>query len=453
MKNNNLLRNCVRTMRSLGIVLLTAQTVFAGKYMNLQECMKLAIENNALLQVAEMNRNQAEIKTAQAKAQQLPSVGVNGLYTHLGKVTSFSIPLGPGGAMKTIKFGTPENVNVNAKLQLPLFTWGRISGTVAVARAGRTLSDLQKKQELFNVTDQVLRAYYAVLLNREVIHVYETTLERAVKQAQTAEKRFQTGNASNLERLRAKLQMTNASSSLAEAKSNHSKSMLFLAKTIGVSDTQFTITGAFVREPFQSEESDLISRAMDNRSELGMLLAQKVVQENALRIARSGDKPNLYVFSGYSVQNGFNPMEPNKFVENWNAGVQLSIPLFDGYLTKHKTEETRIELKKTALQEKELQDLIRLQVRQTLISLRQAEDKMTAQAGNIDVSREALKTAEIQYENGVVSSLDLIDFQQALTQSELLYTQALFNRILTELDLCKSVGDYQWFESALQENR
>ena len=448
-KNNNRIGNIAGTILGMGIALLAAQAVSAGNPINLQECMNLAIKNNALLQVAELNRNQFDTKTTQAKAQQLPTVGISGVYTHLGKVTSFSIPLGPGGAMKTIKFGTPENVNVNAKLQMPLFTWGRISGTVALAKAGRALSDIQGKQELFNVTDQVLRAYYAVLLNREVIRVYETTLERAEKQVQTAEKRFKTGNASNLERLRAKMQWTNASGSLSEAKSNHAKSMLFLAKTIGVADTHFTVTGAFAREPFQSEENDLINRAMAGRSELGMLSVQKVIQENSFRVARSGDKPNLYVFSGYSVQNGFNPMEPNKFIENWNAGVQLSIPLFDGFLTRHKTEEARIELKKTALQEKELHDLIRLQVRQTLIGLRQAEDKMTAQTENIEVSREALKTAEIQYENGVISSLDLIDFQQALTQSELLYTQALFNHIMTKLDLCKAVGDYHWFESSL----
>jgi outer membrane protein TolC len=94
-----------------------------------------------------------------------------------------------------------------------------------------------------------------------------------------------------------------------------------------------------------------------------------------------------------------------------------------------------------------------MQVRQALLSIKLAEDNRTAQARNIDLSKEALKTAEIQYANGVISSLDLIDIQQVLTQSELLYNQALFNRILTELDLCKSVGDYRWFESALQENR
>jgi outer membrane protein len=251
--------------------------------------------------------------------------------------------------------------------------------------------------------------------------------------------------------LRAKVQLTNAQSALDEAKNNLAKSMLYLAKTIGVEDTAFSLTGSFVREPFEAEEGDLIAKALAGRTELGMLAAQMGMQKSSIRVAQSGDKPSLYAFSGYSVQNGFNPLEPNKFIENWNAGVQLSIPLFDGFYARNKTEEARIDLKKAEIQDRDLRDFIRMQVRQTLLSLKLAEDKMTAQAQNIELSKEALKTAEIQYANGVISSLDLTDIQQALIQSELLYTQALFNHIMSKLDLCKAVGDYHWFEFALHD--
>jgi HAE1 family hydrophobic/amphiphilic exporter-1 len=424
-----------------------AQTVLI-----LRDCLDLTIKNNAVLQVAGLNRTQAEARVSEAKAQIWPSLGINGAYTHLGKVTSFSIPLGPGGSMKTFKFGTQENVNVAAKLQLPLFTWGRIGNTVAMAAAGRTLASVQHKQELLNATDQALRTFYAVLLNREVIRVQEAGVERSNRQVQTAEKRFQAGNASNLELLRAKVQLTNAQSALVEAKSNAFKSMLYLAKTLGVEDTAFTVTGSFTREPFEAEESDLIAGALAGRTELGMLAAQMDMQKSAIRVAQSGNKPSLYAFSGYTVQNGFNLLEPNKFVDNWNAGVQLSIPLFDGFYTTNKTDEARIDLKKTEIQERDLRDFIGMQVRQSLLSLKLAEDKMTAQAQNIELSNEAMKTAEEQYANGLISSLDLTDIQQALTQSELLYSQALFNHIMTKLDLCRAVGDYHWFESALQNN-
>jgi outer membrane protein TolC len=432
------------------IVVLAAQTAFAQKILDLEGCLKSAFQRNPALQVAELNWSQANEKIGEAKSLIGPSVDVSGLYTHLGKVTSFKIPV--GNEVRTVKFGTSDKVLMDANLQVPLFTWGRISGIVAAAEAVRTLTDNQRKQEWLNVTDQVLRSYYAVLMNHEVIRVRSAGRDRAARQDQTAEKRFQTGNTSNMDRLRAQMQLTSAEDALAEARGNLKKSLLALGKTIGVDDTALSVSGSFSIEPFQGDEEDLVTRAFQGRKELGILSAQMEMQRNTIRVAQSGNKPNLYAFSGYSVQNGFNPMEPDKFVDNWNAGVQLSIPLFDGFNTKHKAEEARIDLRKMEIQDRDLRDLIRMQVRQALLSLKLAEDNMAAQARNIDLSKEALKTAEIQYANGVIASLDLIDIQQVLTQSELLYNQALFNRILTELDLCKAVGDYRWFESALQEN-
>jgi outer membrane protein len=451
-KNNR--KGLAPVMKRAGTALILAgfHSAFPQQTMNLSDCLDFAMKHNAVLQVAGLTRTQSDAKVSEAKSQIWPSLGISGVYTHMGKVTSFSIPLGPGGSMKTFKFGTQENVNVAAKLQVPLFTWGRISNTVAMAAAGRTLAGVQHRQEMLNVTDQVLRAFYLVLLNREVIRVQEAGVERADRQVGTAEKRFHSGNASNLELIRAKVQLTNALSALVEAKSNQAKSRLFLARTLGAQDTAFAVSGSFVREPFQAEEADLIAKALAGRTELGMLAAQMDMQKSAIRVARSGNKPNLVAFSGYTVQNGFNLLEPNKFVDNWNAGVQISIPLFDGFYTRNKTEESRIDLKKTEIQERDLRDFIGMQVRQSLLSLRLAEDKMTAQTQNIELSREALKTAEQQYANGLISSLDLTDIQQALTQSELLYTEALFNHIMTRLDLCRAVGDYHWFESALQKN-
>jgi outer membrane protein len=441
----------VMKRRIIVTMVLSAQTIFAQKTLDLQECLKSAFQRNTALKVADLSWSQSNEKIGEAKSILWPSLGISGSYTHLGKVISFNMPI--GNEIRTIKFGTSDKVTMDAKLQVPLFTWGRIGGTVAVAKAGMMLTDTQRKQEKSNVTDQVLRSYYAVLMSREVILVRSSGRDRAAKQAQTAENRFQTGSASNMDRLRAQMQLNSAEDALAEARGNLNKSLLVLGKTIGVDDTALSVSGSFSLKPFKADEEDLVARAFQGRKELGIMSALMEIQRNSIRIAQSGNKPNLYAFSGYGVQNGFNLMEPDKFVDNWNAGLQLSIPLFDGFNTKHKSEEAKIDLKKTEIQDRDLRDLIRMQVRQALLSIKLAEDNRTAQARNIDLSKEALKTAEIQYANGVISSLDLIDIQQVLTQSELLYNQALFNRILTELDLCKSVGDYRWFESALQENR
>jgi len=163
-------------------------------------------------------------------------------------------------------------------------------------------------------------------------------------------------------------------------------------------------------------------------------------------LAKSGNKPNLFLFSGYNVVNGFDPLNPDKFVDNYNIGVQLAMPLFDGFATSHKVQQAELQQHQIRLQEQEMKDLVRLQVRQAIVTLQQAEDKIKTQEENIVLAKEALQVAERQYQDGLVSSIEVLDAQHTLSQSELLRTQAIFNHVMTKLDLCRAMEDFGWFD-------
>ena len=92
-----------------------------------------------------------------------------------------------------------------------------------------------------------------------------------------------------------------------------------------------------------------------------------------------------------------------------------------------------------------------MQIRQTFVTIRQAEQKIHNQEENIKLAKEAYAVAEKQFRHGLVSSLEVSDARQTLNQSELLRTQAVFNHIMAKLDLCKAIEDYTWFEPSLEK--
>jgi len=439
-------------MRKIILIFLffNSAAAWAQESLSLAACLQLAYKNNPLLKIADLARTTAEEKQAETLAQKWPTVNLNAAYAHIGKVTSFTIPMGPYGSQK-FSFGTPNRLNADLRMQVALFTWGRITNTLALTARGLSMADQQKKQEELNVTDQVLRAYYALLLNQQVVQLHQANVQRTEKHLQTVIDRYDSGQASQLDKLRAQVQTRTAVSSLTEAQDNLQKSLLLLAKTIGAPDSIFTVRGKLQRLPDLPDGVDPIAMALDNRTDLHVLALQKEMTENSWRIARSGDKPQLFFISGYNVQNGFDPMNPEKFVDNWNAGVQLNVPLFDGFVARHRAQQSRVELERINWQAEEVRDLVHLQIRSALITLRQSQEKLAALEENTRLAAEILHTAEVQYERGVASSLDLIDAEQALSQAELVYTQALFNQILSHLDLCKAVGDYHIFGDFVKE--
>lgn len=416
---------------------------FSQDALTMEDCLQQAFKNSRMLQAADLGTEIAIEQVAEAKAQLWPSIGVSWLYTRIGKITSFTIPM--GGVSRTFQFGTPNRVNLDVKLQLPLFTWGRINSTIEMSQVGRSLAEVQRRQKKVELTEQVLRAFYAVLLNEEVVRLRQESVQRAERHLRTAQDRFQAGIVPRLELLRAEVELKNAQSALNEALGNLEKSKIFLAKVIGREGEQVAVAGKFEFKPIRLDEAEIISKATSVRSDIQAIRLQQQMSLSQISLAKSGNKPNLFLFSGYNVVNGFDPLNPDKFVDNYNVGVQLAVPLFDGFATSHKVQQAELQQQQIKLQEQEIADLIRLQVRQAMVALRQAEDKIKTQEENIILAKQALQVAEQQYRDGLISSIEVLDAQHTLSQSELLRTQAIFNHVMTKLELCRAMEDFGWF--------
>lgn len=427
----------------LFLIFLSWHPLYGQNALTLEDCLRLAFQNSRMLQMTDLSAEIAVEQVAEAKAQQLPGVSLGGLYTRIGKITSFTIPM--GGVDRTFQFGTPNRVNLDVKLQMPVFTWGRISSVIEMSKIGGALADVQRQQQKVSITDQVLRAYYAVLLNEVVIRLRKESIQRAERHLKVAEERFQAGVVPRLELLRAQVELKNAQSAWSEAHGNLDKSKIFLGKLIGQNDENISIQGAFQFQPIPFDEAEIISKSISARSDIEVIRLQQQMNQSQISLAKSGNKPNLFLFSGYNVVNGFDPMNPEKFVDNYNVGVQLAVPLFDGFATSYKVQQAELQCQQLQLQEQEIKELIRMQVRQAIIALKQAEDKIKTQDENIVLAQEALQVAERQYRDGLISSIEVLDAQHTLSQSELLKTQAVFNHIMTKVELCRAMEDFGWF--------
>ncbi len=422
--------------------------ILAQNALSLKDCLHLAFGNSRRIKMADIAVEQSKEQIGESKAQRLPSFGLNAVYTRVGKVTSFTIPM--GNREETFRFGTSNRLNFDAKLQWSAFTWGRISNTIAISRVGKEMSATQKKSDRVSTTDQLLRAFFSVLLNERIIQLDEESVARAENLTKITEERYSAGGIPQLELLRNRVQLKNSESLLEEAKGNLKKSQLLLANIIGQQDGTPVVKGELEFRPVTADEQEIIERALAVRSDLNILQLQKEISLRQVNLAGSGNKPNVILFSGYNVVNGFDPTNPDKLVDNWNAGVQIAIPLFDGFATSHKVQNAKLAVQRLDLQEQEIRDLIRLQVKQAFTTLRQAESKIATQEENIGLAKEALQVAEDQYRYGIVSSLDVLNANQTLSQSETMHLQAIFNHIMAKLELARAMEDYSWFEPDLK---
>ena len=435
--------------KNVAALLFIAAPLAAQTALSLSECMQQAFQNSNVLQISDLKIDISRDKLVQSERRRMPSLTAKGSYLRIGKISSFSIPMGPGGAMREFKFGTPNRISADVSFGLPLFTWGRISSQINMAHTGVEMSVTERKQKALDVTDQVLRAYFTVLISQKAIEANRVNLERAQKNLETTKTRYENGLAPKLEMLQARVQATNARTLLDDTESALQASKIFLAKAIGREGDDITAKGELEYQPVRVDAEALIKRAFENRYDLILLGMQQHLLQGQIDIIKTSLRPTLMGIGGYSVQNGFSPMDPEEFVDNWNVGVQLSFPFFDGGVTRRRVQETQKQVATVQLQEKEIKELVAMQIRRSVVALHQAEQKYLAQKENIEFARQALLSAETQYNNGLASSLDLISAQQALSQSELAFLRALYQHTLAKIDLSKAIGDYSYFEETL----
>ncbi len=430
-------------------LLIFSGLLFAQEKLSLSQCLHLAYQNNHLLKAAGLQEEQALVQLKLSRTKRLPVVNLLSGYTRIGRLSTIEFSTGPGVPPRKLTFGTPNRMNLDLRLQMPLFTWWRIKNGISLAETGLQFNRLETEKQKIAVTAQVLQAYFSALLAKKMVELSAQNLERTREYLAITQKRFNSGQLPKLELLRAQVKMKNEESRWQNARAEYDKSLAFLASVTGTKAAQIAPEGELQFLPFKANEQDLFKQALQQRIEIKQLESQKNMLHFQQKISAAGDKPTLGLISSYSVMNGFNPMDPEKFYTNYNIGLQLSWALFDGFNSRYQTQGLHYQQQALSEQRKAVEENIKLQIRQALISLTQAAQKIESQQANIELAREALQLAQKQYDQGVSSSLDLLDAQTVLLQTEMGYWQAVFSHILAKIELAKAIGNFSMFENQM----
>jgi len=93
----------------------------------------------------------------------------------------------------------------------------------------------------------------------------------------------------------------------------------------------------------------------------------------------------------------------------------LSKPLFDGGQARASTRQAEAALEKAQLAAEHVEDAIELEVTQAALAVNAARQKLKTTQATVDQAVEGLRIAQLRYENGVGTQVEVLDAQVALT--------------------------------------
>jgi len=406
--------------------------------LTVKNAIDLTLKNYPLIQQATERINVAEAKIKEQQSSLYPIVNANASYTRLGPIPAIVF------GSETFELFPANNYDVNVSLFHTLYDFGKRDAMIDLTKS-------LKQSEIDNVdfvksalAFQTVQTFYSILLLQRSIAVKDTDIANLNDHLSFTNKRVETGSATDFDVLTTKVRISNAENQKLDLQNLLDKQIVLLKKLTGISyESDAKLSGDFSFNRFNVNKDSLLEVAFQQRPEMKLALDQENSAHLQKNLAGLGNMPSLNVNLSYGFKNGFIP-NLDVLRGNWVAGVGVSVPIFNGFRTSANEEEADANIKVSETHTLQVKKDITAEVQQAIEDLKTKVDKISATEIQVNYAEESIKRANLQYKNGVVTNLDLLDSENSLEMAQLQYLQAIYDAIISNYNLKKAVGDVIW---------
>lgn len=403
------------------IVLLGHVAGASAQQLSRAEAVAQALAANPVVKQSEEQVALLEGKITEARADALPDISWNSSALRArdpGLLNSPNFDNFPP-EFRTALYPLPANAFaslLNVDQTLFSFKIGKALEAAHMAHnAGE--QELQRARQVTALT--AVRAYNQLLFAREQLRVSRDTVASKQSHLDYAQNRRAAGAATELEVLRAQVDVENQRAELMRAENDVAAARSTL-NTVMVRPTATPIepSDGLSVVPFGGTLDEAVAEALAARPELKTLRLTEGIQDKLIDVTAADSKPRVD-FSGLL---GVAVRDPQKLFNwdysRWSAFVSVKVPLFDGWRTAGKVAQATAQRNTVTQQIAALENQVRLDVQSAWDSLALAARVIQAADLNVTQARRALEMTEANYRLGAATPLDVSDAQQALSQAE-----------------------------------
>ncbi|CAN5423950.1 TolC family protein [soil metagenome] len=401
----------------------------------------------------------ADAQYGSARASLLPQLRLNSAYTHVYESAR-------GQAVGTV-FNQPNTYTGNLNLAQTVFQGGRIISATRAAGAARDAARFDEREQRSIVTVQVARSYLQVLFADRIAELQEQNLTLASNRLVQVEQFERAGRAARYDVLRSRVERANIEPLAIQARSDRVLALLELKRLLNVPVdqpvalvTKVDSASAAILVAAAADSSALPDRASIRSAELNVAAKQLGVS-----VARADFYPAISVFfqSGYQAFPGAGQGLPRSFGDlttdacpvgsaagrvcqngGWfsdrQAGVNLSMPVFDGFRVKSNVGLAKAQARLAGLQLRQQREAVSVDVARARAELRRAGAVFAARQQNSQEATEAFQLATLRFSRGLSTQLEVSDAQVALLTAQSTEARATYDLFLASADLARSLG-------------
>ncbi|MDE3145283.1 MAG: TolC family protein [Bacteroidota bacterium] len=425
--------------------LLHAQTNTKNSF-TIQQCIEYAKKNNVQVKNALLNVQIQEQTNRGITAAALPSVSANTGVTDYLQIPTTLIPgqfFGqPAGTYSAVQFGTKYNANAGLQLQQLLF-----DGQVFVGLQARAAS-LEFQRKNVEVTEEAIKVniykiYYQLVVSKTQIELLDANIDRLNKMLHDANVLYKNGFAEKLDIDKISVQLSNLQTEKRKALNSIEIGYIGLKTLMGMPvKDELVLADKISDDQIKTGLMDT-GYQYSERKEFQYLNVMKKLNEYNIKRYQLSYYPTLSLSGSYSKnaqRNTFDFFGNGDWFTTSYLGLNIGIPIFDGFYKDSKIKQSRLELKQTVNNIDNLKLSIDSDVEQAKIKFRSAIETMDYQKKNMKLAESVYEQTKKKYEAGTGSNTEITAAQTDLITAQTNYISAMYDAVIAKVDYNKAIG-------------
>jgi outer membrane protein TolC len=434
-----------RTTTCILVLLLASRITYAEEPaggpppLSIAEAKALAKKNNTSLQSLREKLVQANIQIDKAWVMYKPQWNAGASYVHYNEGVSFNTadlvsPVLTALNLQSEASSILKNYpNVVIQQQDTFAAQTSITQPIFLARAFTTIKSAYKGYDLAKLTTEnaqdyllnnVELAYYGALTAQKFVDIAEESLQIRKEHLRDATSKFEVGDSTKFNVLRAEIDANNAEEDLKRAQNSLSIAKEIVRLLCGMNKEEFSLVEPEPLKPPQEDIDAFINRALKTRRDLRSARLSLELGELANKDAWFRFLPTLGFTGTFSWANikGFS----DKYY-TWNVMFGLSVPLYDGGLRYAFINEARSQIRDAEIQIEDTTRSIRSEIRQLWLTMEMASANLEKARQSSVLAKEQVELARSSFEAGAVTNLEVLDANSTLFISRMNEAQEELN--------------------------
>ena len=446
MYRNKLTRRFLALSAALSLAL--CQSAFAGETveLNLDDAMQRAFQTNPTVSIAQYELDSARASYNAARQSRGVSISANHTTQRGGADDDQYVSRlkGIDGAGNLLYDRVNAGKGIGNKhsngltASLPIFTGGKLSGTIKQAKANYQYNEVGVQRTYNEMRSTVTNGYFNMLQADNMQKLSAESVTRLEDHLKNVQAQYDVGVVAKVDVLRSQVELANAKQTLIQAENSYQVAEANMNKIVGLPmDTNLKLDNLLVYNAYDKNMDECLAYAAEHRPELMQAKYGVDAAKGALMVARSGHMPQVAASASQAWSDTNWPGDENG---NWGVGVNVTLNVFDTGVTLSKIHGAEADLKKAQETYRDTVDSVNLDVRSNYLGLREAEKRISTTKLAVEQADEDYRIAQLRYMSGVGTNTDVLDAQVALTQAKTNYTQALYDYNTSKTALETSIG-------------